>query len=212
MESNGYAYVHSIHDSETELKHAQQMALSDLSYLQRIGFKGAGTTEWLENQNITIPTNINTAELTNDGCMVARLGSNDILILDNFKNSSNTPNKLEQKWHHEYASNMEPCGFIMPRQDSHTCFCVSGINAPEMFSTLCAVDLRINKFTNHMIAQTSLARLGAIIIRHDINNIINFLVLVESVTAEYCWDCLHDAMQEFSGQVIGSSIFDKLID
>ena len=56
-----------------------------------------------------------------------------------------------------------------------------------------------------MIAQTFLARLGVIIIRYDLNALTNYLVLVESASAEYCWDCLVDAMQEFNGQIIGTS-------
>ncbi len=210
-EMNGHASVHAIHAPESELRYAQQMALCDVSYLQRVGFKGAGTIDWLSKQGIKIPENINTTAILSNDCLIARLGANDILILDSLKNKTDVPNKLEQQWHQDYAPDSEPCGFIMPRQDSHACFCVSGINAPEIFSTLCAIDLRASKFANHAIAQTSLARLGAIIIRHDIGNHIAFYVLTESVSAEYCWDCLDDAMQEFSGQAIGSSTLTKLI-
>lgn len=209
-EINGYASAYSIQDSESEFKCAQQMGLCDLSYLQRVGFKGAGTIEWLSSQGINTPDNINSAVISNAGCITARLGASDILILDNLKNTTNTPSKLEQQWHHDYSPNNKPCGYIMPRQDSHACFSVCGENAPEMFSTLCAIDLRANKFSNLMIAQTSLARLGAVIIRNDIENIINYLVLVESVSAEYCWDCLCDAIRGFSGNIIGTATLAEL--
>ena len=199
---NDYATV-SVIDKNNEIKYAQHLALSDLSYLQRIGFKGAGTCEWLENQNINIPTNINTTLSTENGCLVARLGNNDVLILDSIKNQTSVPITLEQAWQRDYSQLNKPCGFIMPRQDTHACFSISGTYAAEMFSKLCAIDLRTTKFKNNMIAQTSLARLGAIIIRHDLNALTNYLLLVESASAEYAWDCLIDAMQEFNGQIIG---------
>ena len=204
-EINGYAVAYTIHDLESELAYAQHLALSDISHIARIGFKGFGTAEWLSNQNINIPADVNTAETSSDGCLIAKLGTNDILVVDDLLNSSNLPSKLQQQWQQDYSTNPSACGFIMPRQDSHACFCISGINAPEMFSTLCAIDLRPNKFNNHMIAQTSLARTGAIIIRCDIGDVLNFLVFVESVSAEYCWECLYDAMQDSSGQIIGLS-------
>ncbi len=209
--SNGYALVSQISDIDSELHCAHELALCDLSHLSRIGFKGNGTNEWLAKQNVTIPDNINSANLLENGCLTARLGSNDILILDNLREATNLPETLKHQWHLDYAPEKTACGYIMPRQDSHACFCVTGIHAAELFSRLCAIDLRSHKFANHMIAQTSLARLGAIIIRQDIRDTNAFLVLVENVTAEYCWECLHDAMQEFHGQIIGVSTLINLM-
>lgn len=205
-ETNNYGIASSITDPTIESDYVQQLAICDLSYLQRTGFKGAGACEWLKNQNINIPTGINHTLSNDDGCLIARLGINDILIFDSLKNQTNLPIKLEQQWQHDYAPGNKPCGFIVPRQDSHACFSVTGEYAPEMFAKLCAIDLRVEKFANNMIAQTSLARLSAIIIRRDLNAFSNYLVLVESASAEYCWDCLLDSMQEFNGQIVGTSI------
>ncbi len=202
---NGYAAVLSAHDTKLEIEYAQKMALCDLSHIQRIGFKGIGSNEWLSSQQITIPQDINTAEISSNGCLIARIGNQDILILDHLENKTNIKPVLEQQWHHDYALNNHSCGNIMPRQDSHSCFYVCGVSAPEMFSTLCAVDLRIKKFNNLMIAQTSLARINAIIIRCDVGDTPGFYVLVENVSSEYCWNCIEEAMQDYSGQLIGLS-------
>lgn len=202
---NGYAAVSLFNNEYNELEQTKNLALCDLNFLQRIGFKGAGTCKWLEKKNIPIPENINTTLSTDKGCLIARLGENDVLILDNLHSQTNLPNTLEKKWLQDYSEKNEACGFIIPRQDTHACFSVTGNDAAEMFAKLCAIDLRTSKFKNQLIAQTSLARLSAIIIRQDLDKHINFLVLVESATAEYCWDCLVDAMQEFSGQIIGAS-------
>ncbi len=206
-EVNGYAIVSYVNN---KTNNAQNLALCDLSYLQRIGFKGAGACDWLKTQNIKIPKDINTALTTADDCIVARLGNNDILILDSIKNQSNVPKTLEQSWQQDYSQSNKPHGFIVPRQDSHACFSISGVCVAEMFSKLCAIDLRMTKFENNMIVQTSMARLGAIIIRHDLNTLTNYLVLVESASVEYLWDCIIDAMQEFDGQIIGTSALLKL--
>ena len=51
------------------------------------------------------------------------------------------------------------------------------------------------------IAQTSVARLSSIVIRHDIVEAVSFSILAESASAEYLLDCLIDAMSEFSGAI-----------
>jgi sarcosine oxidase subunit gamma len=203
-EINGYAAVLKIKDLKSELESAQKLALCDLSYIQRIGFKGSSAPDWLLEQKIVIPHDINSARLVNNDYLVARLGAYDILILGHIENKTNIKQKLEQKWCEDYSSDNN-CGYIMPKQDSHACFYVCGAHASEMFSTLCAVDLRTNKFENLMIAQTFLAKITATIIRYDIGSTPGYYVLVENVSSEYCWDAIYDAMQEFKGQVIGLS-------
>lgn len=211
-EINGYAAVLKIKDVNAELQSAQKLALCDLSYLQRVGFKGRSANKWLLQQKITIPQNINSAQVVNNDYLVARLGVQDILILGHIENKTNIKQTLEQKWYQDYSLDSENCGYILPRQDSHACFYVCGIHAAEMFSTLCAIDLRTHKFENLMIAQTSLARITATIIRCDTGNTPGYYVLVENVSSEYCWDAIQDAMQEFSGQIIGLSCLIDLIN
>lgn len=70
-----------------------------------------------------------------------------------------------------------------------------------MFAKLCGVDLAAESFPDGTVAQTSVARLSAIVIRNDIGNTVMFSLLAESASAEYLWDCLIDAMGEFSGVV-----------
>ena len=66
------------------------------------------------------------------------------------------------------------------------------------------VDLTPDRFPTGQIAQTSVARLSAIVIRHDIDSSVAFFVLADSASAEYLWDCFLDAMNEFAGAVCGA--------
>ena len=89
----------------------------------------------------------------------------------------------------------------MPRWDSHCWFAVAGADAPRMFAKLCGVDFAAESFPDGTVAQTSVARLSAIVIRNDIGNAVTFSLLAESASAEYLWDCLIDAMGEFAGVI-----------
>jgi sarcosine oxidase subunit gamma len=94
-------------------------------------------------------------------------------------------------------------GYPMPRAESHAWFIVAGERAPAMFAKLCGVDLRPHRFALGSIAQTSLAKMSAIVIRADLGDAPAFHVLADSASAEYLWGCLVDAMAEFAGAPVG---------
>ena len=72
-----------------------------------------------------------------------------------------------------------------------------------MFAKICGIDLRPKAFEMHAIAQTSVARTNAIIIRDDIADTPAFHMLGDSASAGYMWGCLLDAMAEFDGGPVG---------
>jgi sarcosine oxidase subunit gamma len=63
--------------------------------------------------------------------------------------------------------------------------------------------MRTHKFAGHEIAQTSLARVNAIILRNDLATTPCFFILSDVTSTEYLWDALLDAMVEFEGSPVG---------
>ena len=64
-------------------------------------------------------------------------------------------------------------------------------------------DLRLDKFDDLAIAQTSVAGIAGIIIRDDRGGQLAYHMLCDSASAAYLWDCLVDAMTEFDGRPVG---------
>ena len=91
----------------------------------------------------------------------------------------------------------------MPRQDGFCWFVLSGKHAASCLAKLCAVDLRPHRFPIGSIAQTSVARLSAVVARDDLGDVLAFHLFSDSASATYWWDCLVDAMQEFGGNAVG---------
>ena len=75
-----------------------------------------------------------------------------------------------------------------------------------LLAKICAVDLRLERFADLRIAQTSVARSNCVVIRADLGALPAFHLLGDSASAEYMWDCLLDAMAEFDGGPIGLDI------
>jgi sarcosine oxidase, subunit gamma len=181
-----------LEDTDGDLPGNSDLILTDFSLSPRWGLKGHGTMRWLEEAGARVPNDNNTSLAQQDGAIVARLSPGEALVLA-------SPHKACGLGVRIKALPLEGHGacYPAPRQDSHACFRVEGPRSAEMFAKLCGVDLAPDSFVNGRVAQTSLARLSAIIIRHDVDDQLAYYVLCESASAEYLWDCLLDAMAEF---------------
>ena len=186
-------------DAESVL--ARRMGLADLSSLPRGGFKGAGAPEWLREHGVVLPAEPNRTAVQEGGELVAALSWEEHLVLNSLPTAQERDlcAVLNDAWSLQDA----PRCYQLPRQDSHCWFAISGEHCSAMLAKLCAVDMRFHKFANGSVAQTSLARINAIIIRHDLNTVPLFYILADSASADYLWPCLIDAMAEFDGGPIG---------
>jgi len=202
-ECNGAAVAQAFGNTAAEIEQARELALCDLSPLPRTGFKGLGAADWLATQAVVVPPAVNRATRQADGALVARIGSNDLMVLGDLSGQSMLPARLVEAWMNEPVPPPAPRGFPVPRQDGFCWLAVTGSHADAMLAKLCAVDLRPHKFEVGEIAQTSVARLSAVVIRNDLAATLAYYLLADSASAEYWWDCLIDAMQEFRGKPVG---------
>lgn len=188
-----------IADLPTNLAAAQTLAIADLSPLPRLGFKGRGTIEAMKARGITVEATSNTAFRQPDGGLCLVLAPGEVILLSNLAGDGAKFKDMHDGWKLDDAERT----YLLLRQDSHAWFRITGAKAPAMFAKICAVDLRPEKFTDLSIAQTSVAKLSAIVVRADAGRCPAFHVLADSASALYFLDCLRDAAQEFGGQLAG---------
>jgi sarcosine oxidase, subunit gamma len=193
-------------DVEDEASLARRLGIADLSPLPRTGFKGTGSVDWLQSQDVTIGPESNRGYRQAGGETALRLAPSEILLVDSLAGSGNFIGKLNAAWSWGTSSPRKPIGYPMPRADSHAWFAISGQHSAEMFAKICGIDLRPSKFAEGSIAQTSIAKMSGIILRQDFGQILGFHLLADSASADYLWDCLQDAMIEFDGGPIGLAV------
>ncbi len=197
-------------DPAAEAAMASQLGLADLSVVARCGFKGAGAADWLAGQGRRLPEESNRALRQEDGSLVARLSPGEALILAPLERGEAGLAALDEAWLAGREAGQGPQGYPLPRRDSHAWFRLTGEKWPGTLAKLCAVDLRPAKFPDGAVAQTVAARVGVILIRDDIADLLAFHLLVDSASAAYLWDCLLDAMAEFGGRPVGLSALKSL--
>jgi len=193
--------------AESETESARRMALADLSVLPHGGFKGRGTVEWLSAQGLNIGADSNKAYAQSGGELAARLAPTEIFLLDSLSGSGALINRLNDAWQWTDSAPQSvrgpQQGYPTPRQDSHAWFMVTGAHAPEMFAKICGVDLRPAHCPIGTIAQTSVAKMSATIIRADLGSTLAYHVLADIASADYLWTCVEDAMAEYDGRIVG---------
>lgn len=185
---------------------ARHLAITDLSPLPRLGFKGRETIAAMQKRGITLEATPNRAFRQPDGGLCLVLAASEVILLSPLQGDNGRLQGLHDSWRLDDGERTYP----LLRSDSHAWFVVSGAKAPEMFAKICGVDLRLAKFPDLSIAQTSVAKLSAIVTRADIRGTPAFHILADSASALYFFDCLVDAAQEFGSTVASWDILRNL--
>ncbi len=200
---NGFAVATSVGDPASQAAAVRHSSLCDLSGLSRVGIKGKGISRRLSQEGLSFPDTNNRALRQDDGSVIARLADNEILLLSDLEQTSEYIQRLTEACldrDHPSGGTRE---FVVPRQHSNAWFRISGHETATAMAKLCAIDLRPASFDDLQVAQTSVARLNAIVIRDDIAGIASFHLLADSASAEYWWECLLDAGSKYELRVVG---------
>ena len=187
---------------QSSMAKSSALSLIDLSQLPRAGIKGKALSPWIKSQRYEIGAASNRAYAQHDGVLIARLSPAELLLLSN-------PLDPSLGAMTDFRASTYRC-YAVRRQDSHYWFALTGARSPALFAKLCGVDLSPDNFADHAVAQTSVARTSAVIVRHDINDTLCYYLLGDSSTILYMWTCLTDAMCEFDGQVLGVRALEDL--
>ena len=179
-----------------------RLTIIDLSERPRLGFKGRDTLPAMQKRGIIVENQPNRAFRQANGTLCLVLAASEVFLLGARDGDDSGLAKLEAGWRIEDGERTYP----MPRRHSHAWFAVQGKAAPEMLSKLCAIDFRPHRFDNLSIAQTSVARLNAIVLRADVEDLLTYHVLADSASAAYLMACLEDAAEEFGGGIMDASV------
>ena len=203
VEVNG-GLVPSAYGDHDESSAAAWLGLADLSLLPRTGFKGPKVFPALEAQGIELSAP-NRAVRGAAGGLAVVLAMTEVLILAPLSGDDSQIRSLERGWSLDHANGC----YLVPRQDSHFWFVLTGEKTSATLAKICGVDLRLSRFADLGIAQTSVARSNCVVIRADLGQLPAFHLLGDSASAAYMWDCLLDAMAECSGRPVGLAVLQR---
>ena len=160
--------------------------LTDLNHCERIGVRGEDLTRWTQANNYTIADS-NWAKQQTDGSLLLSLSPSELIWLGTIDTSQKDLVQVEEDYQ---------C-YLLRRNDSHCWFHLAGQHTPLMLAKLCGVNLSPGVFDCLQVAQTSLARISAVIAREPGGDP-RFHILADSSYRAYLVDALCDAGSEYS--------------
>ncbi len=199
VELAGADVVADFGDPDGEVALARRLGLADLSPLPRAGFRGPGTREWLASQGVELPDGPNRARPQPDGSLAITRSWTEVLLLSDLTAASDTCARLAAGSDEAQAARAYP----LPRYDGLLWFALTGQRAVQCLAKVCGVAMGEAAFPPGSVAQTSVARLSAVVARVNIGTTPLFHLLGDSASAEYLWESLFDAMDEFDGGPVG---------
>ena len=205
---HGVTAVTDFGDPDGEAVAAPRLGLADLSPLPRVGFRGPGAREWLTAQGVELPDEPYRARIQPDGAIAVTRSWTEVLVLRQLQGADNLCARLDAAAADAHRARAYP----LPRFDGMFWFALTGASAAECLAKVCGVDMREPAFPVGSVAQTSVARLSAVIVRVDVGETPVFHLLGDSASAEYAWTSLLDAMREFGGRPVGLCAMHALAD
>ena len=176
----------------------QQCAVVDLTNMPRVGFRGTDSASYLSAAGFELPDAPNTLCHQANGSIVARLSATEYLLLGAMFDFGESVLALELGWELNDSAN-----YLLPRQDSHAWIQLTGNWVALVMAKLCAVDLSAEAFAAGQIAQTSVARINAIVMNVSDTQAPKFNILCDRASSLYLWNVLLDAIVEFDGKAVG---------
>lgn len=170
-------------------------SLTDLTDLSRVGFRGAHSAEYLRSRGFALPDAPNRAVTQADGSLVARLSQSEYLLLGSPEDQGQRLADEEARWELDHQAN-----YLLPRQDSHAWFQLTGDKPSEVMAKLCGVDLSPQAFGPGAVAQTSAARINVIVINAGSARQASLHILCDRASQAYFQEALLDAMEEFKAR------------
>ncbi|WP_426808701.1 sarcosine oxidase subunit gamma [Pseudomonas sp. WOUb67] len=180
----------------------QTCALTDLTDVARVGFRGGDSAAYLQQRGYRLPQQPNQAVLQDDGGWVARLSQTEYLLLGSLADEGSRVAAEEAEWVQDAQRN-----YLLPRQDSHAWLQLSGAHGSAVMAKLCGVDLRAEAFPVGAVAQTSAARINVIVVNVGSDERPALQLLFDRASLAYLRDAMLDAMDEFDGGLIGLGEF-----
>ena len=172
-------------------------ALTDMTPVVRGGFRGKASADHLQALGLPIPEKPNQALTTDKGETVLRLSNTEYWLLGFLADFGQTVADVR--------SQAMPAADCYPLfcNDSHAWLTLSGEHCAAVMAKLCGVDMRAEVFPSGSIAQTSVARINAIVVSHSVGGKAVFSLLFDTGYHAYMWDVLLDASSEFGGVAAG---------
>lgn len=191
---------------ETYTSHEQEVTalresvgVVDISARGKLILKGAKADGIITASFGTIPAKLgDVLEVKSSHLLVARLTSDEFWIFTPPGAEKETAVSLEAE-----SASQGTFITLIDQTPGLVGFSIGGPNCVNVMVKLCALPFNAKDFPHLHVAQSSFANVRATIIRHDLGNFPAFELYSDRSYADFLWDTILDAGNEFGIQPVG---------
>jgi sarcosine oxidase subunit gamma len=178
---------------DVEQARKKVLGVTDVSCFQRYGFKGPKAAQWAADQELAIPASPNSWTLSERKSLVLRLGGSEFVVED--QPGGDASQKLAS------VTSRTAGVYKVPRADA--AFILSGSAVLNLFSELCALDLRPSSLLANDVIMTQVAGISAIVLRQTIAGEPVYRIWCDGTYGAYMWETLIEIAVELGGGAVG---------
>jgi sarcosine oxidase subunit gamma len=184
-------------DVAIEQARKKLLGVTDVSCFQRYGVKGPQASEWLVNHELAIPSKPNSWAICKKKSLVLRLGTSEFLIEDLFGGYACS----------DLAEDTQRVAGVyqVPRADAS--FILSGVEVLNLFSELCALDLRDQALLPDAVIMTQFAGVSVTLLRQMLGDEQVYRLWCDGTYGPYMWEMLIEVAGELGGGAVGLSSY-----
>ncbi|MDR2874678.1 MAG: sarcosine oxidase subunit gamma [Methylobacillus sp.] len=180
--------------AEIEHKRKASLGICDVSCFPRFGVKGRNVVQWLKENKVEIPDP--NSWVQQGDSLVLRLGNGEFLVED----------QLEGKLCAALDGAVMPEAYgVYKIRRNDAALMLSGSHVRELFSEICAIDLRDGALLPGKLVMTQMAGISATVLRQKFNGEDVFRLWCDGTYSPYLWDTLLKIAEEFGGGAVGLS-------
>ena len=169
------------------LSHEGNISIHDLTRRHRWGLRGKGAAETLRIQGWDIPEQPNRLVASKNETFVMALSQREFWVLDPHNDTAALA----------MSNDFTRDAYPLFCQSSHAWLVLKGCQTSALMAKVCGVDLRPEAFKVGDVAQTQMALISCIIVRHELAGNDVFSIFVDQSYGEYVLEALLDARREF---------------
>lgn len=196
-ESHGMRIVSRVGGDPARL---EALALADLSYLPKFGFKGPSAAQWLAAQGVPVPSEANAWTVLPDDGVIARLGRTEFFLEDRAVAG------LGARVRVALGTGAEGV-YPVIRQDAG--ILLAGARSNELLAQTCNVNFAEIDPAKGIAVMTQMIGVGVLVIRRDLRQLPCYRIWCDPTFAQYFWETLSEIAAELGGGVIGTEALPK---
>ncbi|MCA8933582.1 MAG: hypothetical protein KDA49_13995 [Rhodospirillaceae bacterium] len=175
---------------------ALDLAIADLSPIERLGFRGPQVVQWLNELGFAVEPSATQAYRHPDHHLVVTVGEGELLVLPPLDPVARAI------WDTASLPVDERMCRPTPRRDGSLWFRVTGRRAPQVIAALAGIDAAPALFPDLAVTPIEVMRHRGLLVRDDLGGVLAYHILFIRASASFLWTVVSNRIADMGGAAV----------